>query len=273
MKQKITKRKLDKKKFIIFLLLPLILIALIIYLLLFMISIYNDSVQKTAENTLNEISSNTTKTRSISENDLKYGIIKKDDNQNYSGIGQQKIENKDGYFTTFSSTNNKVYNEYKQNGTASWSNKPYWDNTMETDGCGIVAMSIILSGYGKKVTPEDLRQRYSPVLKYDNISKELSNSFGISNSGFFYDSVHLSSENIEKHLKTNRPILICVWNKPNDNRWTTASHYMVLLATDGNGMVYVSNPNGLENNSKSSGWYDMEEIIPYLAKAIFIEKY
>ena len=48
------------------------------------------------------------------------------------------------------------------------------------------------------------------------------------------------------HLETNKPIIVCVWNKPTDNRWTTASHYMVLLATDGNNMVYVSNPNGLE---------------------------
>ena len=75
------------------------------------------------------------------------------------------------------------------------------------------------------------------------------------------------------HLKTDRPIIICVWNKPTDNRWTTASHYMALLATDGNNMVYVSNPNGLENNSKSSGWYNINEITPYLAKALYIEEY
>ena len=48
---------------------------------------------------------------------------------------------------------------------------------------------------------------------------------------------------------------------------------MALLATDGKGMVYVSNPNGLKNDSKSSGWYDINEITPYLAKAIYIEDY
>ena len=111
---------------------------------------------------------------------------------------------------------------------------------------------------------------YSPVLKSNNISKELDNSFGISNTDFFFDSVHLSSENLIKHLKTNKPILICVWNKPTINRWTTSSHYMVLLACDNNEMVYVSNPNGLDNTSKSSGWYDISEITPYLAKALFV---
>lgn len=71
----------------------------------------------------------------------------------------------------------------------------------------------------------------------------------------------------------NRYTVICVWNKPTDNRWTTASHYMALLATDCKNMVYVSNPNGLENNSKSSGWYNINEITPYLAKALYIEEY
>ncbi len=134
-------------------------------------------------------------------------------------------------------------------------------------------MSIILSGYDKNYTPEDLRQKYYPVLNGENISKELKNTFGISNTDFFYDSVHLSNDYIEKYLNSNRPILICVWNKYKENRWTTASHYLVLLASDGNGKVYISNPNGLENDSKSSGWYDINEITPYIAKALFIESY
>ena len=48
---------------------------------------------------------------------------------------------------------------------------------------------------------------------------------------------------------------------------------MVLLVIYNNNMVYVSNPNGLENDSKSSGWYNIDEITPYLAKALYIEDY
>lgn len=205
----------------------------------------------------------------------KYPIIKKDNNDNYNGIGQQRIENQDGYFTTFTSeaNNKKTYKEYKQNGDYSWSNNEYWSGTMSDNGCGITALSIILSGYNKDYTPENLRERYYPFLSSEKISKELYNTFGIKNSDFYYDSVHLSNESIKKHLKTNRPILICVWNKPTENRFTTTSHYMVLLATDSNDMVYLSNPNGLENDSKSSGWYDIDEITPYLAKALYIESY
>ena len=114
---------------------------------------------------------------------------------------------------------------------------------MAENGCGITTLSIILSGYNKNYTPEDLRKKYFPVIDYENLSNELSSIFNIKNSDFYYDSVHLSNTKIQEHLKTNRPIIICVWNKPKDNRWTTSSHYMALLACDENGLVYVSNPN------------------------------
>jgi len=207
-------------------------------------------------------------------------------NDNYIGIGRESIDNQDGYSSTFStaslssdissisvstSTSNKVYKEYKQNGNSSWSNKKYWDSIMSAEGCGITSMSIILSGYNIDYTPEDLRQKYFPVLSGDNISSELSETFGITNSDFYYDKQHLSNEYIINHLKSNRPVLICVWNKPIPNRWTTASHYMVLLACDDYNMVYVSNPNGLDNTNKNSGWYNINEVSPYIAKALFVE--
>ena len=203
-----------------------------------------------------------------------YKIIKQDQNSNYSGVGQEQLKNKDGYFTTFTTTgkNPKKYIEFKQNGDSSWSKNTYWGGTMEDNGCGITAMSIVLSGYNKNYTPEDLRKKYYPVLNYENFSKELSDTFGIENSDFYYDSIHRSEQNITEHLKTNKPIIICVWNENSNNRWTNKSHYMVLLAADEHGMVYVSNPNGLENDSKSSGWYDFDEVLPYIAKILYIEE-
>ncbi len=208
-------------------------------------------------------------------NSSDYKIICEKKNQNYTGSGQQEIKDSDGYFTTFTSkeTHQKTYKEYKQNGTASWHNNAYWGGTMEENGCGITALSIILSGYGKNVTPEDLRQKYYPVLATDKISRELSSTFGIQNSDFYFDNIHLSKKSILEHLESNRPILICVWSNPGENRWTEKSHYMVLLATDGKEKVYVSNPNGGKHDSKSSGWYDIDEILPYLAKTLYIESY
>ena len=204
-----------------------------------------------------------------------YETIKQDTNKNYSGIGQEKVKNKDGYFTKFTTVENnkKTYIEYKQNGDSSWSNNQYWGGTMAENGCGITALATILSGYNQEYTPEDLRQKYYPKLDYDTLSEELFNNFKIKNTNFYYDSVHLSQEKLQEHLKTNRPILICVWNKPYNNRWTSASHYMSLLAADNNDMVYVSNPNGGKNDSKSSGWYNFKEVVPYIAKALYIESF
>lgn len=204
-----------------------------------------------------------------------YRNIHQNENKNYAGAGQKEVKNEDGYFTTFTTEENhqKTYIEYKQNANASWSEKSYWGGTMSENGCGITALSIILSGYEKNVTPEDLRQKYYPVLNAKQIPSELSSSFGIKNSDFYFDSVHLSAQSLLEHLQTNRPILICVWNQPHKNRWTEKSHYMVLLATDGNKKVYISNPNGGKNDAKSSGWYEISEVTPYLAKALYIEDY
>ncbi len=224
------KRKLNRKRIILLLL----IIILVIYFYL-----------KFSTQTIDNISSNLANNISKIANNSNYKTIKQDANNNYSGIGQEKIKDKDGYFTTFTTIDNhkKTYKEYKQNGNSSWSKKEYWGGTMAENGCGITAISTILSGYGKNYTPENLRKKYFPVMDSNKISGELSKTFGIKNSDFYYDSLHLSKYKLKSHLETNRPILICVWNKPNKNRWTTSSHYMVLLAADGKDMVYISNPN------------------------------
>lgn len=202
-------------------------------------------------------------------------IIAKSYNSNYSGTGQKYIKNKDGYFTTFitEEENQKIYNEYKQNGKSSWAKKEYWGGTMEENGCGITAMAIILSGYGFEITPEDLREKYFPVLDYSKLSNELSEVYGIKNSDFLYSNVYFSENKLKEHLLTNRPVLICVSAGSKNNRWTAKSHYMVLLAIDNKDMVYVSNPNGLKDSNNSSGWYKLDYVIPYIAKALFIESY
>ena len=40
-----------------------------------------------------------------------------------------------------------------------------------------------------------------------------------------------------------------------------------------NDTVYISNPNGGENDAKSSGWYKFNELTPFIAKALYIESY
>lgn len=176
-------------------------------------------------------------------------------NSNYSGIGQKVVSGKDGYYTTFTTSDGKIYKEYKQNGDSSWSERYYWGGTMAENGCGITCIATLSSGYGMNYTPEDLRKKYAPTKKDhlagDDISYELQSYFNINNSNFRYAESYFTKDYIFKWLKDDKPILICVWNKPNA-KWTTASHYMLLLATDNISKVYVSNPNGEISGTRMS---------------------
>ena len=180
---------------------------------------------------------------------------------------------KDGYTTTFSTTEKttKTYKEYKQNQNTPWANKPYWGGTMSLNGCGITSIAIIASGYNINITPEDLRTKYYPHLNAEEMYIAL-NDLGLICEDFWFTSIYLNEDYILEWLKTNRPILICVDNSK-ENIWTKASHYMVLLACNENNQVYLSNPNGIENTSNESGWYNINEILPYTTKALFIENY
>ena len=210
----------------------------------------------------------------IIENAVSNRVEKVSKNDLYKGIGQVKVYDKDGYDTTFTTETGKVYKEYKQTGNASWKNKSYWGGTFEENGCGPTSLAILASGYGIKYTPEDLRENYITFnqehLEGDQMSQEIKLRLEIENSDFLYANMYFTKEYIFDHLKEDKPILICVWNKP-DNSWTTTSHYMLLLATDNVNKVYVSNPNGLYGSTKMSGWYNQENILPYIAKALFIK--
>ena len=203
----------------------------------------------------------------------KYTLVSTSSNVNYSGIGQKSISGKDGYVTTFTTSNGKTYKEYKQNGDSSWAERYYWGGTMAENGCGITCLATLASGYGKNYTPEDLRKKYAPNkndhLAGDLIAFELENFFEIDNSNFKYASTYFEKDYIFSWLKEDKPILICVWDKPS-SKWTTSSHYMLLLATDNISKVYVSNPNGNDNGPRKSGWYDYNDVLPYIAKALFI---
>lgn len=188
----------------------------------------------------------------------------------YEGKGMSKVIGKDGYTRVFTTKNQKEYKEYKQGGQASWANLPYWDNQMWDNGCGITTISIIASGYGKKVTPETLRKQYYPHLKGDNIPQAF-RDLGIECTNFEFRQKCFTKEYITNWLKEDKPIMVCVTNQPN-SKWTTSSHYLALLATDETKeYIYISNPNKEEHEKQGSNWYPVNDIIPYIVKAVFIK--
>lgn len=187
--------------------------------------------------------------------------------------GQTLIENGDGYTTTFTISNTeypKTYIEYKQN-LGSWAESSYWGGTMTENGCGITSISIIASGYGSEYTPEYFRSKYYPHLEAEDIVYAI-NLLGIECTEFYFDSSVINTKYISNWLETGRPILVCL-DSSEENIWTEASHYMVLLDINENGEIYVSNPNGLDGTEKASGWYEPSEVIPYIVKVLFIESY
>ena len=121
---------------------------------------------------------------------------------------------------------------------------------MRENGCGITSLAIVASGYGLDITPEDLRRKYYPHLEGDEMKSALK-AMGFKSTDFYFHQSYLNKKYITDWLKTNRPIIICVGNK-DENMWTTSSHYMALLDVNEKGLVYVSNPNGLEGEEKAS---------------------
>lgn len=111
-------------------------------------------------------------------------------------------------------------------------------------------MAIVASGYGKDITPEDLRQKYYPHLNGDDMAAAFK-KMGIKCTDFSYHDSYLTKKYITDWLYTSRPVVICV-NSQKKNEWTENSHYMVLLDINSEGFVYVSNPNGLEGGKRPS---------------------
>lgn len=195
-------------------------------------------------------------------------------NSQFSNVNEIKHTNEiDGYTTTFSTTSEypKIYKEFKQDQNTPWANEPYWGGTMSLNGCGITSIAIIASGYNLDITPDDLRKKYYPHLETEDMYIAL-NELGIKCEDFWFTTIYLNKKYILEWLQTDRPILICVDNTKK-NIWTAASHYMVLLACNEDGLVYLSNPNGVDGTDTASGWYEIDEILPFTAKALFIEDY
>ena len=87
---------------------------------------------------------------------------------------------------------------------------------MSLNGCGITSISIIASGYGIDITPEDLRNKYYPHLETENMYIAL-NDLGIKCSDFWFTPIYLNKEYILEWLKSDRPVLICVDNTLKNN--------------------------------------------------------
>ena len=196
-------RVYKKKKKRIFFLVKLIFVLEIIAICVYFGYKYQSQLNQMINDVVETISQINYKKTNVTEQN--YSL------ENNSNIieGQILVDNQDGYntiFTTLNTKHQKKYKEFKQNGSATWSQKSYWGGTMSENGCGITSMAIVASGYEINETPETLRQKYYPHLDSENM-KNAFKKMGLKTSDFYFYESYLSKKYIIDWLKTNRPIL------------------------------------------------------------------
>ena len=143
-----------------------------------------------------------------------------------------------------------------------YSENPYWDGTIGSDGCGITSTAIILTGYGFKVNPETILNDKYPngknVCPDGNDMQYYMNEFenyGIE-SHLTYNTGNEFKETVLNNLKEGRPVLIHVKNKIKVGNRGYKGHYMTLLGMNNNGEILLGDPNDNEN----CGYFKQDEI-------------
>lgn len=189
----------------------------------------------------------------------------KDGNGNYSGDddGDSKSrlitdgkEKGNGFDSVtkikYNSGVERTYRNYKQShlstdGKNDYYNYPYWEGTIESDGCGPTAVAIILSGYGYDYNPRDVVKKMSSLgIKYTSSSNLLTTvkSYKIK------AELKSWSSNSEKEIKENfaagRPVIMGV-------SLNGAGHYVTFLGLDKKGKLILSDPGRRDSDNNNYG--------------------
>jgi len=177
----------------------------------------------------------------------------------------------DGYNDVYVSKSGKTYRNYKQN-IGSYSTKQWCgDSIVKTDGCSLIAVTIILSGYqNREIDPLILAEQYAVKGSGMNIPGALSGNgiywsqpLGEANnkSTQFTDS---EKQKIKDHVATGRPAIIKVVRP---SQFTDSTHFMVLLdynsQTD---QFYLSNPYTGNNSYGRTGWVPADIVLYYCTR-------
>lgn len=187
---------------------------------------------------------------------------------NYKTNGKDETE-KTGIEGIFS-VGDKKYNIYCQS-KGSWSNRPYWDGTVATDGDAPTCIAIIGSGYGKNITPADVATQCETAAglkvgevnpgtglgSYQNVTNAFKH-YGIKVSEYTED---IDYNKIKNHLMQKKTIMLNV--SGNYGPRSTSGHYITILGYDeSQDKVFIG-----DTVSNCSGWWSTETV---LSKAKYI---
>ena len=112
-------------------------------------------------------------------------------------------------------------------------------------GCSISSMAIVLTGYGKNVTPTDVANKeYAVTISLDDIASGLK-SYGLQATAYSTYGAGQSVKNtamtkIDANLKSGKPVIILVRARV-DSKYTGGAHYMALLGYK-NGKPIIADP-------------------------------
>ena len=159
-----------------------------------------------------------------------------------SGIGYERVLSSQGI----------TYNDYRLS-PAEYANKEFLGGTMKEKGCGLIATSTILSGYGIEKNPSDvleyMKSKNVTEVNGDNLLSIFRNE-GINSIKYTYDDQ--AKARIENSfLKKNKPVLI-------QTGLNQSGEWICLLGIDKNNQVIVSNP-VIKNMRK----YNLEDLLKY----------
>ena len=177
---------------------------------------------------------------------------------NFSGWGSASG---DGVMMIYTA-NNHSYKVYCQ-GSGSYTNTPYWDGNVRSDGCGITSTSIILTGYGVDANPDTvIKDGLCPNgNNYEFYVKELE-KYGIK-SHIIYSG---SEEEILNALKAGRPVIANVKGGIPIGNKGYGGHYVTLLGMDASGRIFLGDP----GDTCNSGYYDQSKIFTGAIKGAII---
>jgi len=135
------------------------------------------------------------------------------------------------------------YTNYKQAGM-SWSKIPYSYGTIGSSGCGPTSVAICASGFGIKLNPGQLVQKWTGAKLYASYTSngKLLNMIGLKQT-------KVSGATLLKHLATGKPAI----GRCRKGYYTSGGHYIAIVGIrDNNGVtqVYISNP----GSRSKTGW-------------------
>ena len=166
----------------------------------------------------------------------------------------------DGYNSVYTSKSGKTYKNYKQN-MGSYSNQRWCgDSIIKNDGCSLISVCIILSGYqNREIDPLALARQYAVPGAGMSIDGALSgNGITFTRVGDVTFS-EAQKNGVKQHVATGKPAIIKVV-KPSP--FTTSQHYMAILDyNESTNEFYLSNPWYGNNSYGKTGWVNADEVL------------